>query len=121
MIHDDKFQTIPNVDKAVPELDRLTLADIFRNSREYYFEEEYNDDGRLMYKPPPLHSSWLDESESRDRKEKVRRFPIPSPPNTEEENEYDSDLRVDYDPPDLVDSDVESEDESEVDVLPSAL
>ena len=71
MIRDDKFQTIPNVDKAVPELDRLTLAEIFRNGREFYFEDEHNDDGRLMYKPPPLHSSWLGESESREHKANI--------------------------------------------------
>jgi hypothetical protein len=35
---------------------------LFEKNRELYVEDEFNADGMLIYKPPPLHKVWLDEA-----------------------------------------------------------
>ena len=40
--------------------------ELFLNSRECYVEEEYDEDGVLIYKPPPLNEFWLSEPEHCD-------------------------------------------------------
>ena len=40
--------------------------DLFKNSRDLYAEEEYDGEGNLIYKPPPLDEVWLSEPERRD-------------------------------------------------------
>ena len=44
-----------------------------RRERENYVEEEYDDDGVLIYEPPPLDEVWLSEPERRDRQDALRR------------------------------------------------
>ena len=95
------------------------LANIFETGHEYYLEDDYDDEGKLIYKPPPLHESWLGEDEVRDRKEKAReRWSTPQSLEEEENDrkEFDSDQPSDYDPPDLVESDVETESDPEGDI-----
>ncbi len=42
--------------------------DLFECSRYWYAEEEYDDNGKLIYQPPPLDDAWLDECGHRERK-----------------------------------------------------
>jgi hypothetical protein len=42
------------------------LNELFVNSRELFVEEEYDDDGILVHKPPPLDEVWLSEPERRE-------------------------------------------------------
>ncbi len=35
---------------------------LFERNQELYVEDEFNADGMLVYKPPPLHKVWLDEA-----------------------------------------------------------
>ena len=41
---------------------------LLANSRECYIEEEYDEHGVLIYKPPPLDEVWLSEPEHRDHR-----------------------------------------------------
>ncbi len=42
---------------------------LFERNQELYVEDEFNADGMLVYKPPPLHKVWLDEAGRRQGKE----------------------------------------------------
>jgi hypothetical protein len=66
VVFDDKFETVFNDGKTSAELDKI-CAELFITSREYYVEDEYDEDGILIYKPPPLDEVWLSEPERRDR------------------------------------------------------
>ena len=37
---------------------------LFNINCELYVEDEFDSDGVLIYKPPPLHEVWLDEAGS---------------------------------------------------------
>ena len=54
VIHDDRFETVPNLEHAIAIDDETVLAKIFENGHEDYFEYEYDENKRLVYKPPPL-------------------------------------------------------------------
>ena len=66
VVFDDKFETVFNDGKTSEELDEICNT-LFANSRECFVEEEYDDDGMLIYKPPPLDEVWLTEPERRER------------------------------------------------------
>ena len=70
-VFDDLFQTVfsDGGDQRVIDAICNTLWD---NNREQYAEEEYDEDGMLVYQPPPLDEVWLSEPERRDRKERIR-------------------------------------------------
>jgi hypothetical protein len=67
VVFDDKFETVFNDGKSSEELDKI-CAELFVSSRELFVEEEYDDDGVLVYKPPPLDEVWLSEPERRERR-----------------------------------------------------
>ena len=67
VVFDDKFDTIFCDGKSTAELDAI-CDELFTSSRDYYAEEEYDENGLLIYKPPPLDEVWLSEPERRDRK-----------------------------------------------------
>ena len=46
---------------------------MFDGDRENYVEEEYDNDGVLIYEPSPLDEVWLSEPERRDRQDALRR------------------------------------------------
>jgi hypothetical protein len=52
IVFDDKFETVFHDGKTLEELDKI-CAELFVNSREWFVEEEYEEDGLLIYKPPP--------------------------------------------------------------------
>ncbi len=53
MVFDDNFQTVFTDDKQLEEVDKI-CNHLFVESRDCYVEEEYDKDGVLVYKPPPL-------------------------------------------------------------------
>ena len=62
VVFDDKFETVFNDGKSLEEVDKI-CHELFANSHDCYVEEEYDDDGLLIYKPPPLNKVWLLEPE----------------------------------------------------------
>ncbi len=42
---------------------------LFERNQELYVKDEFNADGMLVYKPPPLHKVWLDEAGCHQGKE----------------------------------------------------
>ena len=53
VVFDDNFQTVFSDGKSSEELDKI-CNQLFVESRDCYAEEEYDEDGVLVYKPPPL-------------------------------------------------------------------
>ena len=62
VVFDGNFQTVFHDGETSEELDQI-CNELFVNSRDCYVEEEYDDDGILVYKPPPLDEVWLSEPE----------------------------------------------------------
>ncbi|KAL7478274.1 hypothetical protein ACHAW6_004049 [Cyclotella cf. meneghiniana] len=65
VVFDNKFETVFLDGKTSDELDKI-CNELFVNSCECYAEEEYDEDGVLIYKPPPLDEVWLSELECCD-------------------------------------------------------
>ena len=72
VVFDNKFETVYSAGADDEVVDAI-CKDIFENSRDWYVEPEYNEDGVLVYEPPPLDKVWLSEPEQRERKERLRR------------------------------------------------
>ena len=70
LVFDDLFQTV----FSSGPLDSMTDAicsNLFDTNRDFYFEDEFDSDGNIVYHTPPLDEVWLDEFEQRDRKERL--------------------------------------------------
>ena len=72
VLFDDKFKTVFNDRKTPEEMDKL-VETLFAENHECYVEEEFNQDGVLVYEPPPLDEVWLTEPERRDRSSSVEK------------------------------------------------
>ena len=62
VVFDGKFETVFSDGKSSEEID-IICDRLFVNSRECFVEEEYDEDGLLIYRPPPLDEVWLSEPE----------------------------------------------------------
>ena len=62
VVFDNKFETMYNDGKSSEELDKI-CAELFVSSRECFVKDEYDEDGMLVYRPPPLDEVWLSEPE----------------------------------------------------------
>ena len=62
VVFDDKFETVFGGSISVKKLDRICQR-LFDGDRENYVEEEFDNDGVLIYEPPPLDEVWLSEPE----------------------------------------------------------
>lgn len=71
VVFDDLFETVFN-DGISDEVSDAICTKLFEESRDFYVEPEFNDDGDLVYSPPPLDEIWLTEPERRDRKQRLR-------------------------------------------------
>ncbi|KAL7474896.1 hypothetical protein ACHAW6_000841 [Cyclotella cf. meneghiniana] len=71
VVIDDKFETIFYTGKSTEELDKI-CNELFVDSRDCYVKEEYDEDGVLIYKPPPLDEVWLSEPKRQECKVKWR-------------------------------------------------
>ena len=70
-VFDDKFETV----FSTGENDQVVAAIcdmLWDHNRELYALDEFDDDGILIYQPPPLHDVWLTEEERREKKVKLR-------------------------------------------------
>ena len=69
-VFDDLFQTVFSAgeDKAITD---AICNLLWENNRDVYAEEEYDDDGMLIYQPPPLNEVWLDEPERREKEHRL--------------------------------------------------
>ncbi|KAL7480320.1 hypothetical protein ACHAW6_006014 [Cyclotella cf. meneghiniana] len=65
VVFDDKFEAVFNNAKSSEELDKI-CAKLFVSSRECCAENKYNEDGILVYKPPPLNKVWLSQPEQHE-------------------------------------------------------
>jgi hypothetical protein len=112
VVFDDKFETVFCDGKSTEEIDKI-CDQLFVNSRECFVEEEYDEDGLLIYRPPPLDEVWLSEPERRDRRRKLtEQRDRASRQRTVEAREVKKRLeRSRPSLPDLVESDVDSDDE----------
>ena len=72
VVFDDKFETVYHDGKSSEELDCI-CDKLFVSSRECYAKEEYDEDGILIYKPPPLDEVWLTEGEHHNRRTELDR------------------------------------------------
>jgi len=62
----DKFETVFNERRTTEEIDQICDT-LFEGNGECYVEKEHEQDGVLIYEPPPLDEMWLSEPEKRDR------------------------------------------------------
>ncbi|KAL7485583.1 hypothetical protein ACHAW6_011177 [Cyclotella cf. meneghiniana] len=53
VVSDDNFQTVFNDGKTSEEFDKICHM-LFVESHNCYMEDKYDDDGMLIYTPPPL-------------------------------------------------------------------
>ena len=65
VVFDDLFETAILEGENDPVIDQL-CNDLFYFSRDWYAEEEFDSNGKLIYRPPPLADVWLDERGSRE-------------------------------------------------------
>ena len=68
---DDKFETV----YSTGENDSVTAAItdmLWDTNKELYADDEFDNDGILVYQPPPLHDVSLMEEESREKKVKLQ-------------------------------------------------
>ena len=94
------------------ELDRICQR-LFDGDRENYVEEEFDNDGVLIYEPPPLDEVWLSKPERRDQKDALQRQRRITQ-RREELRSKEIKQKLKHDPvPQLAKSDVESDDESQ--------
>ena len=70
-VFDDLFQTVFSDGGDQRVIDAICNT-LWENNREQYAEEEYDEDGMLVYQPPPLDKVWLTEPERRDRENRLR-------------------------------------------------
>ena len=72
VVFDDLFETVGGSGEADEVVDTV-CAKLFENSRDWYVEEEHDENGELIYSPPPLDEVWLTEPERRSRREELSR------------------------------------------------
>ena len=70
-VYDDLFQTVFGAEESDEVTDTI-LELLWDRGKESYGEEEYDEDGLLVYQPPPLNEVWLDEEDRRERKTRLR-------------------------------------------------
>jgi hypothetical protein len=71
-VFDDLFETVIRTGDNDAVINSICDG-LFDRNRELYVEDEFDSDGLLEYKPPPLHEVWLDEAGRRQRKEDLLR------------------------------------------------
>ena len=61
-VFDDLFQTVFSSGKNDAVVDAISNL-LWDNNRELYAEQEFDEEGNLIYQPPPLDEVWLSEPE----------------------------------------------------------
>ncbi len=62
VVFDDLFETV-NRTGADDRVVKSICNGLFQRNRESYAEDELDEVGNLIYRPPPIHEAWLDEAE----------------------------------------------------------
>ena len=70
LVFDDKFETVYSSGQPTAEVDKI-CTELFESGRELYAEDEFDDDGILIYQPPPLDDIWLTHGERIERRAKL--------------------------------------------------
>ena len=72
VVFDDKFESVFSTGcMSDDDFDRI-CSTLYDESRDWYLEpEDFDDDGDLVYEPPPLDEVYLNEEERRERKERL--------------------------------------------------
>ncbi|KAL7479157.1 hypothetical protein ACHAW6_004896 [Cyclotella cf. meneghiniana] len=109
-VFDDKLKTVFHDGKMSAELDKI-VAELFANNREHFVEDEYDDNGHLIYRPPPLDKVWLLELERHHRcKQLEEQHDHAARQQVVETQEVKKQLKRSHATlPDLVESDIESD------------
>ena len=68
VVFDDLFETV-NCTGADDQVVKSICNGLFQHNRELYAENELDEVGNLIYRPPPLHEVWLDEAGRRQGNE----------------------------------------------------
>ena len=115
VVFDDRFETVFNDGKSSAELDKI-CEELFVNNRDCYAEEEFDDDGILIYRPPPLDEVWLSEEERRERLKSLEEQRDRAQRRRDKLEAREIKRRLDRSPddvpPDLEESDVDSVDDN---------
>ncbi len=72
VVFDDLFETVVRNGDNDAVINSICDG-LFERNRELCVEDEFDADGMLVYKPPPLHEVWLDEAGRRQGKEDLLR------------------------------------------------
>ena len=72
VVFDDLFQTVFSSGENDAVVDAISNL-LWDNNRELYVEQEFDENGNLIYQPPPLDEVWLSEPERRERKDRLRK------------------------------------------------
>ena len=76
-VFDDKFEIVfstgenDQVFKGISDM-------LWDKNRKLYAPDEFDEDGLLVYQPPPLNDVWLNEEERRDKKVRLKTWHVPS-------------------------------------------
>ena len=70
MVFNDKFDTVFHDDMSSDELDNI-CDEFFVNSCDCHAEEEYDNDGILIYNPSLLDEVWLSELEWHEQRQEL--------------------------------------------------
>ena len=68
VVFDDLFQTVGSSEHNDVVMDEI-CNNLFEFNQDVFAEDEFDADGLLLYRPPPLDEVWLDESERRDHRD----------------------------------------------------
>ena len=71
VVFDELFQTVFSSGENDAVVDAISNL-LWDNNRELYVEQEFDENGNLIYQPPPLDEVWLSEPERRERKDRLR-------------------------------------------------
>ena len=68
VVFDNLFKTVVRTGENDAVINSICDC-LFERNRELYVKDEFDANGMLVYKPPPLHKVWLDEAGHRQGKE----------------------------------------------------
>ena len=68
VVFDDLFEKV-NCTCADDRVVESICNELFQCNRELYAEDELDEAGNIIYRPPPLHEIWLDEAGRRQGRE----------------------------------------------------
>ena len=71
-VFDDKFETVFSTGENDQVFEAISDM-LWDKNRELYALDEFDEDGLLIYQPPPLNDVWLNKEERRDKKVRLKK------------------------------------------------